>query len=239
MEALSIESLEQSILSGAAELSKMTKAAPLKTPEEIRSEWLQERVGKFTASEFHRLVTCPNKKELPVGAITYSTEKAVELLTEFFEDGYISAAMQWGIDNELNAVNAFEERTLLNVEYTGSNQKFLTLGSNIGGTPDGLIRNQSGIEIKCPNPLTHFKYMLIKNNNDLKKVKPEYYWQIQGLMMITGCKKWHFISYDPRYKKPEHKIHIVEINADMEEQSFLSKRLSMAIDLRDELLNTL
>jgi len=236
MDALSLNDLEQSILGGAVELSAMTKAAPLKTSEEIRAEWLQERLGKFTASVFHRLLTCRDNKELPKGAVTYCEEKAVEMLTEFMGEGYISPAMQWGIDHELDAVQAFSEKTGLTVTNTGTHQKFLTQGNHIGGTPDGLIENQSGAEIKCPNSLTHFKYMRIKTTEDLKVVMPNYYWQIQGLMMIAKCRHWWFISYDPRYKKKEHQLHYIKINIVDEDVNFLAERLKMAISLKNELL---
>ncbi len=78
MDAQSINSFEQSILNSSADLSHFEKSAPLKTAEEIRRDWLLERIGKFTASEFHRLTTAPTKKELPVGAITYVQEKVTE-----------------------------------------------------------------------------------------------------------------------------------------------------------------
>ena len=236
MKAQSITDFEQLILSGGVDLTTFKKAPPLKTPEEIRAEWLLERIGKFTASEFHRLVTYPNKTELPVGAIAYCTEKTVECLTEILDDGYTSREMQWGMDKELNAVEAFQERTGLDITHTGSNQKFFTLGSNTGGTPDGLIGRISGAEIKCPNSLTHFKYMRIKSTEDLKKVMSNYYWQIQGLMMITQCDHWYFISFDPRYKRKEHQLHFVKILPVEEDQWFLRERLKMAIELRDELL---
>jgi len=236
MDALSIENLEQSILGGAADLSAMTKAAPLKTRDEIRADWLQERLGKFTASEFHKLTTAPTKKELPVGAVTYTTEKAVECLTEFIEEGYVNQAMQWGLDHELEAIERFTEKTGIRTTKTGSEQEFIKLGTHVGGTPDGLIGINSGVEVKCPNSLTHFKYMKIKNGEDLKKVMPAYYWQIQGLMMITACRNWWFISYDPRYKKPEHQLHYIKIEFNDADVSFLSERIRLAIELKKELL---
>jgi hypothetical protein len=236
MEAQSLADFEQSILSGGGNLSEMTKAAPLKTSEEIRAEWLQERLGKFTASEFHRLVTCPNKAELPKGAVTYCTEKAVECLTEFLDDGYISPAMQWGIDHEIEAIEKFTERTGLNIAKTGINQEFIKLGTHVGGSPDGLVGISSGVEVKCPSSLTHFKYMRIKNAEDLKAEKPEYYWQIQGLMMITASRDWWFISYDPRYKRKEHQLHYIKINIVDEDINFLCERIRLAIELKNKLL---
>jgi len=56
-------------------------------------------------------------------------------------------------------------------------------------SPDGLIGDYSGVEIKCPAAETHVKYLL-KN-----EVPKEHISQIQGAMFVTGRKEWQFISY--------------------------------------------
>jgi hypothetical protein len=235
---MSIIDFEKELLSGNVDLSNYAEAEPLKSSEDIRAEWLLQRRGKFTASAFSRLTAYPSKDELSEGAKTYATEKAVELITIMNDaERYVSASMQWGIDNELKAVEAFTRKTGLPVSFTGDNQKLLTLGDDIGGTPDGLIDNDSGVEIKCPIATTHFKYLGIKNNADLKKESPEYYWQIMGLMMLSGAKNWHFVSYNPLYINPVHQLHIVLIERDEADISFLQIRLSMAIAYRNYLLS--
>jgi len=236
MDAQSINGFEQSILNGGVDLADFEKSAPLKTAEETRRDWLLERIGKFTASEFYRLVTFPKKTELQPGAITYVSEKVAELLTEFTDDGFTSWDMQWGKDHELEAVTEFEQRTGLNVTLTGNDQKFITLGENIGGTPDGLIGKNSGTEIKCPKSATHFQYLSITNQEDLKKTSPNYYWQIQGLLYITKRTSWYFITYDPRFKDKEQQLHFIEVKPNAEDQKFLAERLAMAIEYKSYLL---
>ena len=229
-------SFEQSILKGGADLAGFEKSVPLKTTEEIRRDWLLERIGKFTASEFYRLVTYQKKSELPAGSITYVTEKVVELLTEFFDDDFISWDMQWGMDHELDAVAEFEKCTGLKITLTGKDQQFIQLGQNLGGTPDGLIGENSGAEIKCPKSTTHFKYLAIHTQEDLKTKCANYYWQIQGLLFITGRKFWYFISYDPRYKNRNQQLHFIKVKPNLADQVFLYGRLEMAIAYRDYLL---
>ena len=236
MNAQSLNSFEQSILKGGVDLACFEKSAPLKTVEEFRKDWLLERIGKFTASEFYKLVTYPKKTELSTGAITYATEKVVDLLTEFFDDDFISWDMQWGMDHELDAVAEFEKCTGLKITLTGKDQQFIQLGQNLGGTPDGLIGKNSGAEIKCPKSTTHFKYLGITNQDELKNTCPNYYWQIQGLLYITGRKFWYFISYDPRYKNKNQQLHFIQIKPNLADQVFLYERLEMAIDYRDYLL---
>jgi len=227
---------EQSILNSGVDLAGLEKSAPIKTAEEFRKEWLLERTGKFTASEFYKLVTYPKKTELSKGAITYITEKAVELLTVFSGDGFVSWDMRWGIDNELGAIKEFERATGIKITHTGVNQEFITIGNNIGGTPDGLINTDSGAEIKCPKSTTHFTYLEIHTQEDLKRVCADYYWQIQGLLFITGRKSWYFISYDPRYKNEKQRLHFIKVKPKLADQVFLYGRLEMAISYRDYLL---
>lgn len=234
----SIDGLEQAIKSNVINLSALPKAEPLKTTEEIRSEWLQQRLGKFTASGFHRLMGYINKPELPKGAVTYIIEKVAEsLIDPSTTDGYTSYDMQWGIDHEAEAVQAFTEKTGLIVDKHGIDQTLITMGEHIGCTPDGLIDSTHGLELKCPNSATHINYWAIKTNADLKKNCPDYYWQIQGSMMITGRQEWYFASYDPRFINPKHRLHIVLIKLNIDDVTQLSQRLKMAIALKKQLLN--
>jgi len=58
-----------------------------------------------------------------------------------------------------------------------------------GCSPDGLIGELSGIEIKCPEPTNHTKYLL--NGT----VPPDYLCQVHGSMYVTGRKQWVFMSF--------------------------------------------
>jgi len=71
MNAQSTEfNFEKYILNSDIDLIDLEKSVPFKTLEQYRKEWLLERIGKFTASEFHRLLTHPTKTELPPGALS-------------------------------------------------------------------------------------------------------------------------------------------------------------------------
>lgn len=208
----------------------------IKSPEEIRADWLKLRLGKFTASEFHRLMAYQGKPELPKGGQTYAIEKAIELMTAAQPDSYISPAMAWGIEHEADAIQAFMEATGLEVSNHGHRQVFLQMGPDIGGTADGLIpKISSGVEVKCPNSKTHLDYMEINDAVSLKAIKPEYYWQCQGLMKINMCHAfWYFASYDPRFKVPALRLHIAKIERNDSDIEDLMDRLAMAIKYRDE-----
>lgn len=228
---------EQQLKNNVINLAGLKQADPIKTTEERRAEWLQARRGRFTASEFHRLIASRNKDELSKGAMTYALEKAVEIVANMDEsDRYISLDMQWGIDREPEAVEAFTLHTGLTVDHTGDNQKLHTLGSDIACTPDGLIGTDAGIEIKCPKSKTHFGYLHLEDASDLKDIAPEYYWQIQGCLYITQRKHWHFVSYDPRFKEPRNRLHTFKVSRNQADIDFLEQRLVMAIAYRNELL---
>jgi hypothetical protein len=65
----------------------------------------------------------------------------------------------------------------------------------VGCSPDGLVRNHFGVEIKCPQPTQHVKNLL---NG---AVPGEYLAQIYGGMYVTGLEEWKFLSYRRGFPK--------------------------------------
>lgn len=233
------DQFEATLSESSATLSATTLGTPIKTQEDIEREWLQQRWGKFTASEVYKLMTYPDKDELPKGAQTYVIKKVAESLTEFRVQAYISDAMQWGLMHEPEAVDCFSETTGLVVTHCKDGQCFIDKGY-FGGTPDGLIPSEfSGLEIKCPNSDTHIGYLQIKTAQDLKQEAPDYYWQCMSLMMITGSLHWYFVSYDPRFKNERLKLHIAKIAADPVDISRLRKRLFLANTYKNQIIDRL
>ena len=209
-------------------LATAVQGEPISTQEDRKREWLMQRYGKFTASEVHKLMAYPDKDELPKGAISYVLKKAAENLTEFSITQYITDAMQWGMINEPEAIDAFSEATGLIVSKCKDEQEFIDKG-HVGGTPDGLILSDfSGVEVKCPNSDTHLVYRQIQTGPDLKAVALEYYWQVHCLMMLTSSQHWYFVSYDPRFKEERLRLHIAKIFADPIDLARLKIRLSLA-----------
>jgi len=160
-------------------------------------EWKEARLGKFTASRFAEPMTQPKTKaareagELSQTARSYMLEVLAEQLTRQEKDTYTTKAMKWGINNEPDARDVYEARTGLEVTEVG----FVTHPEEpmIGGSPDGLVGEDGGIEIKCPfNSSVHLEYML---GGVLPKAHVP---QVQGLMWITGRRWWDFVSFDPR-----------------------------------------
>ena len=208
------------------------------TATQQQHEWHMHRVGKFTASEIHRLMSEPKKKgeTLSGGAKTYVMEKVAERITGFPCKQVDTFATQWGNDHEDEAREMFTLKTGLIVEQIG----FVPYGEEAGGSPDGVIPMvKSGIEIKCPfNSANHIDHLLIKSDEQLKADFKEYYWQIQMNILCNEAENWWFVSFDPRFPESQRMfIHKVERNED--DITRIKEKLLSAITFMNEIITTL
>lgn len=150
-------------------------------------EWLSDRVGKITASRVKDISAKPLKGKA-LNSIMLNLLK--ERLTGEVTDFYISEAMQWGIDQEPNAIASYENITGEFVVGCGLiNHPTISMS---GASPDGLIGKDGLLEAKCPNTETHLNTILTQ------QVPDEYLPQITWQMACTGRKWCDFVSYDPR-----------------------------------------
>lgn len=193
-------------------------------PGDQRSvEWLYERTGHCTASRFCDVLDkCKDGKE-SAARRNYRIETVVSRLTERPQDHYVSYEMQWGIDHEAEARMAYEAHTGAMVDQVG----FLHHPGLVwvGGSPDGLLGADGGIEIKCPTTPTHVTTLMTKQCEHLP--------QIQGLMWITGRLWWDFVSYDPRMPHGL-KLYVQRILRDEEYISMLAKEVEQFLDEVDQ-----
>lgn len=215
----------------------------LSPQENGREKWLKQRQGKFTASNIHKLLTCENKIELPKGAMSYIEEVAIEILTDGqSREDFTSQAMQHGQQTELKAIARFEKETGFLCYNTGEEQEFIQcnelFAGKFGGTPDGLFAPSGLIEIKCPNPKTHFfNLQNLKSAEDLKKHYPAYYWQIQANLFIAARTKGFFISFDDRFTDKNLQIKIVKVPFNQKAVAFMLLRLKQAVVYLEKLIN--
>jgi hypothetical protein len=149
-------------------------------------EWLAARAGVVTASEFDQVVTPEFKARTGEMPRSYLARKVAEKWLGSPLAGYQSIDMEIGQVLEDRALPAYRLLTGNPVTRVGL---VTTDDGTIGCSPDGLIGDFSGIEIKCPRPETHVKYLL---NATLPK---EYAPQVHGGMFVTGRKEWVFMSY--------------------------------------------
>jgi hypothetical protein len=156
------------------------------------AEWLQSRCGIPSASRFAAIMAKIKTGE-SAERRNYRTDLVVERLTGKPLEGFTTAAMKQGTEREPFARMAYEARTGLIVQEVGF---CLHDEMEAGASPDGLIDSDGGLEIKCPERSAHLRYLQQPGE------PPEYTWQIQGGMWITGRAYWDFVSYQPDF--PEH-----------------------------------
>jgi hypothetical protein len=172
-------------------------------------EWEQLRIGIPTASKFDRIVT-PARLELSKSADEYRNQILAEWLLGYsIQFGNDSGYIDRGIDVE-NEARAFYE---LAHDVEARRVGFVTLDDGTaGGSPDSLIGEEGGIEIKVPAVHTHIGYFIKPASFEAK-----YKMQCQGYMYLTDRNWWDLISYhrglpvverriarDPVYMKALH-----------------------------------
>lgn len=150
-------------------------------------EWFQLRCGKVTGSSLKDVFKADN--------LTLMDQLIAEQLTERWDDeGYVSDAMQRGIDLEPVALMTYEEMHSVELIRGGfiQSEKFPMLGYS----PDGRVGNIGGVEVKCPSSKNHIKYL---RQNQLPN---EYKWQVLGSFIINPSIEWYdFMSFDPRVQQ--------------------------------------
>jgi putative phage-type endonuclease len=156
------------------------------TDEQGSPEWLASRLGRPSASNFGRLVTGSGKPSS--SAESYINEMIAERLTGRSKPFYTNEHMERGNALEPEAREAYEFITDLEVVETGF---ILHDSEEFGCSPDGLVAEQGGLEIKCPSDSVHVSYLRAG------KVPSKYYQQVQGCLWITGREWWDFMSYHP------------------------------------------
>lgn len=157
--------------------------------EQRSPEWFQARLGKVTASRLAD-VCARTKTGWGAGRKNYMAELVAERLTGARQEGFTNAAMQWGTDMEPEARIAYEFYRDATVVETG----FIPHPSiaETGASPDGLVRDDGLVEIKCPNTATHLETLLGS------EIPQKYFYQIQWQLACTGRAWCDFCSFDPR-----------------------------------------
>ena len=174
--------------------------------EQGSQEWLAERAGKWTGSKFVDVMAISERTGKPLKARSDAVwQVVVERMTGQAIEGPVGFALAWGHEVEQFARDAYELETGNVVQQVGfiEHQEFPFAGAS----PDGLIDDDGGLELKCPRDSR------IHLDRFLSGVPAEYIPQIQGCMWVTGRQWWHFASYDPRMPE-SHRLLIIKVPRD-------------------------
>lgn len=167
------------------------------TAEQRSPEWFQARIGRLTGSSASDMLDILKDGKTPGYKRRDLLARIVcERLTGISqEDGYVNAVMQWGIDHEEEAFDAYQTETGNLVRRTG----FLSHNAlMVGCSLDGDVDDFAGIvELKCPKSATHLGYWRSGG------VPANHLPQILHNLWISGAAWCDFVSYDPRF--PEHR----------------------------------
>lgn len=205
-------------------------------------EWYRKRLGHVTGSRVGDLMKSGRKKEEKFGgtAISYMYQLVAErtMNPDIVNDdnafekylmrvGISSKAIEWGNKREPEARNIYNRIKGCNMIETG-----FCLHPSIpffGSSLDGFYCSDEGekgvLEIKCPDQDTFMKYSTeVIDNAGLLLIKPEYFYQCQSHIMVTGAEWCDFVVYCPFQSIP---IHIVRILPDYMTFKLIEKRISM------------
>jgi putative phage-type endonuclease len=208
--------------------------------EQRTQEWFDQRKGKLTSSEIHKILGKGRSKEEIFGdtAKSYLMSKVSEQLGGFVPP-LSNNALDHGTEAEPAAISFYEKKYGLEVV----DAPFVAYNDFYGGSADGFVGDDGLIEVKCPYvSANHFSYFLIKSNEDFKRIKSEYYWQVLSNLVVTNRQWADFITFDYRVQ-PEYimGVHRVERKDCEEDIKFLLERVDLAVnymnDLKDRLKN--
>lgn len=193
--------------------------------EQGTQEWLTSRLGCPSGSGFDKLITAAGKPSTQSEG--YINQLIAELLTGETTEVKVTEWMQRGTELEPMAREFYELASGNQVTEVGF-CKHDTL--ECGVSPDGLVGDVGGLEIKCPTPGTHISYL--RANQLPAKYKP----QVMGCLWICGEQRewWDFVSYHETMPAL-----IVRVYRDEDYIRLLADEVSKAVDTIQSEVNRL
>ena len=153
--------------------------------------WHLARKGRLTASNF--------------GAVLAAKRVTPSLLKKLLGEYDLSGvkAIQWGVNNEAEAIKEFEKQTGLKVKETGI---WLDESGILGASPDGLVEANAVLESKCPYTQRNMPieeainspnfYLKKDEDGNIVLKKDHAYWhQAQGEMYFSKRDLCYFVVW--------------------------------------------
>lgn len=198
--------------------------------------WRELRRGKITASRFADVLTQPKTKaakaagELSQTARSYMLDILADILSPKYDhEPPTTRDMEWGTEHEPAARELYETQR-------GVEVKEIPFWSHpeepmIGGSPDGLVGEDGGIEIKCPARVRiHLGYI------DDDVLPKDHVAQVQGHMWLGGREWWDFVSYHPWIPELRRALWVHRVYRD---EAYIKKLEQAVFAFHNNLLKTL
>lgn len=184
------------------------------------TEWTILRSGVVTASEVDALVSPTFKIRTGEGPETYLYRKLCERALGWVPPDVATFSMDQGMFMETVAVPWYEFTYDVQVTRVGF---CLSDCGRYGCSPDGLIGEDSGLEIKAPQVPQHLRY-LFKN-----ELPADYRTQVHFSMLVTNRPTWKFLSFSRHIKSL-----VVTVERDDKIDATLKQALSEFFERFDE-----
>jgi hypothetical protein len=185
---------------------------PLETPQ--RSvEWFEARRGLPTCSRFDQILTPVDGKPAKAQEALINSLIAESICPpkEGFIRGPMTEDMMYGMKLEAEARCAFEFEYSAGLPVTECGFMLHDSGT-FGGSPDALVGEVGGVEIKCPLESTQVGYV---RAGVLPK---EYRCQIHGYLIVSGRQWWDFFSYARHLPHLYLRVHRDDFTAKLEHE---------------------
>ena len=162
--------------------------------EQGSDEWVKARLGVVAASEASRLVTATGRASSGDARNRYMRELLVETwqgepVGEFGGNYFTDRGR--AMEPEAFSWYAFsrgEKPQKVGLVYRDESRRTAC-------SPDALVGEDGGLELKCPMPETHMLYLLECGEGGMPAA---YRVQVQFSLWVTGRAWWDFMSYCPR-----------------------------------------
>lgn len=184
-------------------------------------EWFALRAGRLTGSCAKDMLAKIKSGEAAARRDLKYKLIAERLSGQSQEDGYVNAAMQWGIDQEAAAIAAYEAETGVLVESIG----FCAHDTLMAGTsPDGFVGADGIVSVKCPKTATQIRYVR-------EGVEPAEHWaQNTHELWLTGRAWIDFVSFDPRLPAGPLRLAIVRVTRNKAELDAYAREVALFLE---------
>jgi hypothetical protein len=178
-------------------------------------KWFELRRGIPTASCFSRImdaefnlkqpktVKAKEAGELNDAVFTYACELVAERFRGPMLDYQSEAKFQGSWATEQGKILEPVARSWFELEFDCDILEVAFIQTDdkkCGCSPDGLVGEDSGLELKCPQGVNQVKYLLEG------VLPPEYLHQAHGSLFVSGRASWHFLSYNETLPNPAFHI---------------------------------
>jgi hypothetical protein len=163
--------------------------------EQGTPEWLAARLGIPTASRFDAILT-PATRKPSKSARGYRDELLAEWILGQPLDWGTTEWTERGTEMETEARAFYELQTDSEVRQVGF---ILRDDGMVGGSPDGLVGDDGGLEIKCYGAKHHVSCMLGEDAATMT--------QVQGNLWISEREWWDVLAYNPAMPHVLTRIH--------------------------------